>query len=45
MEKLQQPLKPHEQALVTEILAEAQQSSQTYATKVAELTASRKGKY
>lgn len=42
MEKLQQPLKPHEQALVTQKQAEAQQNSQTYATKVAALKASRK---
>jgi phosphopantetheinyl transferase (holo-ACP synthase) len=42
MEKLQQPLKPHEQARVSEKQAEVQQTSQAYATKIAALKADRK---
>jgi len=42
IEKLQQPLKPHEQAQVNQKQAETQQITQTYAKRIAELKASRK---
>lgn len=42
MEKLQQPVKGNEHVQVTEKQATVQQTSQTYATRIAELKASRK---
>ncbi|MEO5998213.1 MAG: putative transposase [Chitinophagaceae bacterium] len=42
MEKLQQPLKGNEHVQLTEKQATVQQTSQTYATKIAELKAGRK---